>query len=68
MGCGTSGFDSGVATADDNDIKIHAKPYPIASDISSLISWFNSTAYSIGSSFEKGSMKPMTIIWVAALR
>jgi hypothetical protein len=38
MGCGTSSLDSGVATADDNDIKIHAKPYPIASDISSLIS------------------------------
>jgi hypothetical protein len=34
MGCGASGFDSGVSTADDNDIKIHAKPYPIASDIS----------------------------------
>lgn len=39
--------------------------YPIDPSIWSFNSWFNSTAYSIGSSFANGSMNPMTIISVA---
>lgn len=40
--------------------------YPIEPSISNLIRRFISTAYSIGSSFVKGSMKPITIISVAS--
>ena len=36
--------------------------HPTLPSICSSISRFNSTAYSIGSSFTKGSMKPVTII------
>ena len=60
---GPGRLDSGVSPADDDDIVIHQ---PIDPDMSSLRSWFSSTAYSIGSSREKGSMKPITIISVAS--
>jgi hypothetical protein len=40
--------------------------YPIEPSISNLIRRFISTAYSIGSSFVNGSIKPMTIICVAS--
>ena len=40
--------------------------YPIEPSISNLIKRFISTAYSIGSSFVNGSMKPITIISVAS--
>lgn len=40
--------------------------YPIDPSISNEINLFNSTAYSIGSSFVNGSTNPMTIISVAS--
>ena len=40
--------------------------YPIESTISSWISRFSSTAYSIGSSLVTGSMNPLTIIAAAS--
>src|SRR5262245_5509207 len=41
-------------------------PYPTVPSICSSISLFISTAYSIGSSFTNGSMKPPTIIVLAS--
>ncbi len=44
----------------------YLQDYPIDPSISNLIRRFISTAYSIGSSFVNGSMKPITIISVAS--
>lgn len=47
-------------------LSVNSQAYPMDPSISNLIRRFISTAYSIGSSFVNGSMKPMTIICVAS--